>query len=460
MSSKKRYVPIVSIVGRQNVGKSTLFNALIKKKLAITEDYPGVTRDVLQARVLNPEKGLDFFLCDTPGLDIERPEGLEEAVIENAFRQLAKSDLIVFLLDLREVTAYDSKLIEQFRKDPNLNGIPVLFCVNKVDHPEDEEDLDSFYRMGLPEIIPISATGRRNLPLLLDKIFFLLPDIRRKSAATETELEDLKNDQEDFRLAIVGKPNSGKSSLLNALCGYDRAVVSDVAGTTRDSVDTAVTFEGKKIRITDTAGIRRKSDKAEALEFYSYQRTKRTIEGSDVVIHLLDALKGFGEFDKKIVSLLQEEGKPFLVAVNKWDAVPDKDTKFFNDYKDRLYSRFPLLREIQIITLSAKEKQRIHKLMEMTIDLAARANRKISTSELNQSLRAWMAEAGRSFSANRPPKMLYCTQVSVSPFHLILFVNHVDYFKSNLLSFIKKKLTEKYALQGIPIRLELRSDRK
>lgn len=457
MSSKKKHTPVVSIVGRQNVGKSTLFNALLKKKLAITEDYPGVTRDVLQARVLHPEKGLDFFLCDTPGLDIERPEALEEAVLENAFRQLSKSDLVVFLLDLREVTAYDSKLIEQFRKDPELNSIPVLFCVNKVDHPEDEEDLDSFYRLGLSEILPISAMGRRNLPLLLEKIAFLLPNAKRRISEEETTET---TPGEDFNLAIVGKPNSGKSSLLNALCGFERAVVSDVAGTTRDSVDASVTFEGKKIRIVDTAGIRKKSDKAEALEFYSYQRTKRTIESSDVVIHLLDALKGFGEFDKKIVSLLQEEGKPFLLAVNKWDTVQDKDSKSFNEYKDRLYSRFPLLREIQIITLSAKEKQRIHKLMEMTLDLAGRAKRKISTSELNQSLRAWMAEAGRSFSANRPPKMLYCTQVSVSPFHLILFVNHVDYFKSNLLSFLKKKLTEKYNLQGIPIRLELRSDRK
>lgn len=459
MSSKKKNPPIVSIVGRQNVGKSTLFNALLKKKLAITEDYPGVTRDVLQARVLNPEKGLDFFLCDTPGLDIERPEGLEEAVLENAFRQLSKSDLVVFLLDLREVTSYDSKLIEQFRKDPELNSIPVLFCVNKVDHPEDEEDLDSFYRMGLSEILPISAIGRRNLHLLLEKIAFLLPGANRQIRDSDSEPGEEKPD-EDFRLAIVGKPNSGKSSLLNALCGFDRAVVSDVAGTTRDSVDTSISFEGKKIRITDTAGIRKKSDKAEALEFYSYQRTRKTIQSSDVVIHLLDALKGFGEFDKKIVSLLQEEGKPFLLAVNKWDTVPEKDNKSFNDYKERLYSRFPLLKEVQIITLSAKEKQRIYKLMEMTLDLAERSKRKVSTSELNQSLRAWMAEAGRSFSANRPPKMLYCTQVSVSPFHLILFVNHVDYFKSNLLSFLKKKLTDKYKLQGIPIRLELRSDRK
>ncbi|WP_039948157.1 ribosome biogenesis GTPase Der [Leptospira fainei] len=459
MASKKRNVPMVSIVGRQNVGKSTLFNSLLKKKLAITEDYPGVTRDVLQARVLNPERGLDFHLCDTPGLDIEKPDGLDEAILENAFRQLAQSDLILFLLDLREMTPYDSRLIERFRKDPELNQIPVLYCVNKVDNPEDEEDLDQFYRLGLSEILPISAIGRRNLSLLLEKIAFLLPDAKRYVAKIEAD-EAAKDVSYDFRLAIVGKPNAGKSSLLNALCGYERAVVSEVAGTTRDSVDTSLTFEGKQILITDTAGIRRKADKAEALEFYSYQRTKRSIEASDVVIHLMDALKGFGEFDKKIVSLLQEAGKPFLLAVNKWDAVEDKDTKSFDIYKDKLYSRFPLLKEIQIITLSAKEKQRIHKLMEMTVDLAARAKRKITTSELNQSLRAWMSEAGRSFSANRPPKMLYCTQVSVSPFHLILFVNHIDYFKPNLLSFLKKRLTEKYSLQGIPIRLELRSDRK
>ncbi|TGK10010.1 ribosome biogenesis GTPase Der [Leptospira fletcheri] len=459
MAAKRNTVPVVSIVGRQNVGKSTLFNALVKKKLAITEDYPGVTRDVLQARVLNREKGMDFHLCDTPGLDIEKPDGLDEAILTNAFRQLSRSDLVVFLLDLHEVTAYDSKLIDKFRKDPELTEIPILYCVNKVDNPEDEEDLDQFYRLGLSELLPISAMGRRNLSLLLEKIAFLLPNAKRHVTKTE-ENEGAKDVSYDFRLAIVGKPNSGKSSLLNALCGTERAVVSDVAGTTRDSVDTTLAFGGKQILVTDTAGIRKKSDKGEALEFYSYQRTKRALENSDVVIHLLDALKGFGEFDKKIVSLLQEAGKPFLLAVNKWDTIQEKDAKSFDAYKERLYSRLPLLKEVQIITLSAKEKQRIHKLMELTVDLAERANRKISTSELNQSLRAWMTEAGRSFSADRPPKMLYSTQVSVSPFHLVLFVNHVDYFKQNLLSFLKKRLTEKYSLQGIPIRLELRSDRK
>ncbi|PJZ70352.1 ribosome biogenesis GTPase Der [Leptospira perolatii] len=459
MSLKNSNVPVVSIVGRQNVGKSTLFNALLKKKLAITEDYPGVTRDVLQARVLHPEKGLDFFLCDTPGLDIENPDNLNEAVLENAFRQLRKSDLVVFLLDFREVTYFDSKLIEIFRKDETLKDVPVLYCVNKVDTPEDEADLEEFYRMGLPEILPISATGRRNLALLLEKIAFLLPKAIRIIGEVQ-DPKDLEKSEYDIRLAIVGKPNSGKSSLLNAICGYERAVVSEVAGTTRDSVDTLIQFDGKKISVIDTAGIRKKSDKAEALEFYSYQRTKKSIQSADVVVHLLDALKGFGDFDKKIVSLLQEEGKPFLVAVNKWDLLPEKDSKSFVVYKKRLVERLPLLKEVPIITLSAKEKLRVHKLMELAYDLAIRSKCKISTSELNQSLRGWMQEAARSFSANRPPKLLYCTQVSVSPFHLILFVNHTENFKSNLLSFLRKKLTEKYNLQGIPIRFDLRSDRK
>ncbi|AKH76657.1 ribosome biogenesis GTPase Der [Leptospira interrogans] len=461
-------IPVVSIVGRQNVGKSTLFNSLLKKKLAITEDYPGVTRDVLSARIYQEEKDLDFYLCDTPGLDIENPDSLSQTILEAAYRQLRESDVIVFLLDKNLITTADHGLLNYLRREDKVANKPIIYCVNKADKELDEFDLEEFYRMGLSEVLPISAIGRKNLGLLLEKIQFFLKDkpgkvwIEKISASKKKEAQPLPLAEEDyeFRLAIVGKPNSGKSSLLNAICGYERAVVSDVAGTTRDSIDTLLEFGDRRLLLTDTAGIRKQSKTAEALEFYSYQRTIKAIESSDLVIHLLDAKKGFGDFDKKITSLLQEKGKPFLLAVNKWDSIEDKTDKTFKEYKEKLYSRFPLLNEVPIITISATERLRVQKLIDLSFDLASRSHRKVSTSELNKNLKNWMGLAGRSFSAHQPPKMLYCTQVSTSPFHLILFVNHVEYFKSNLVSFLKKKLTETYDLQGIPIRLEFRSDRK
>lgn len=461
-------IPVVSIVGRQNVGKSTLFNALIKKKLAITEDYPGVTRDVLSARIYQEEKDLDFYLCDTPGLDIENPDSLSQSILETAYRQLKESDVVVFLLDKNLITPADHGLLDYLRREPAVADKPILYCVNKADKELDEFDLEEFYRMGLAEVLPISALGRKNLGLLLEKIKFFLSSkpgkvwIEKISSSKNKDAPALPVAEEEyeFKLAIVGKPNSGKSSLLNAICGYERAVVSEVAGTTRDSVDTLLEFGEHRLLLTDTAGIRKGSKSAEALEFYSYQRTLKAIESSDLIVHLLDAKKGFGDFDKKITSLLQEKGKPFLIAVNKWDTIEDKTDKTFQEYKRKLYSRFPLLNEVPIITISATEKLRVKKLLDLSFDLASRSKRKVSTSELNKNLRAWMGTAARSFSAHQPPKMLYCTQVSASPFHLILFVNHVEYFKSNLVSFLKKKLTETYGLQGIPVRLEFRSDRK
>ncbi|MBW9231679.1 ribosome biogenesis GTPase Der [Leptospira santarosai] len=462
-------IPVVSIVGRQNVGKSTLFNALLKKKLAITEDYPGVTRDVLSARIYQEDKDLDFYLCDTPGLDIDNPDTLAQSILEAAYRQLKTSDLIVFLLDKNEITPADHTLLGYLRREPEVANKPIIYCVNKADKELDEFDLEEFYRMGLAEVLPISAVGRKNLGLLLEKVKFFLSGrklgkvwIEKMNPAKKKDAPPLPLAEEDyeFRLAIVGKPNSGKSSLLNAICGYERAVVSEVAGTTRDSVDTLLEFGDQRLLLTDTAGIRKHSKTAEALEFYSYQRTLKAIDSSDLVIHLLDAQKGFGDFDKKITSLLQEKGKPFLIAVNKWDSIEDKSDRTFKEYKEKLFSRFPLLNEVPIITISATEKLRVKKVIDLAFDLASRSRRKVSTSELNKNLKAWMGLAGRSFSAHQPPKMLYCTQVSTSPFHLILFVNHVEYFKSNLVSFLKKKLTETYELQGIPIRLEFRSDRK
>ena len=316
-------VPIVSIVGRQNVGKSTLFNALLKKKVAITFDYPGVTRDIIRYPVEDDDGKLLYYICDTPGLDIENLNDLSASIIELSFQQLIDSAVIIFLMDKHDIREYDFKLISLFQSDKRFSEKNVIHCVNKSDDPKEDFDLEFFYKQGIKEVLPISALGRRNLKLLNEKIIYFIK-----------EYPAFDPGKADLKVAIVGKPNSGKSSLLNALCGKNRSAVSELAGTTRDSVNSEIIFNNKKIEIIDTAGIRKQSSKTQdSVEFYSYTRAIKTIENADVVVHIFDATKGLGEFDKKIFALLRDKGKLFLIAVNKWDLIKEKDSNAFKEYR-------------------------------------------------------------------------------------------------------------------------------
>jgi GTPase len=442
-------IPKVSIVGRQNVGKSTLFNTIVKKKKAITFDHPGVTRDVLQILVEKEELGKRFYLCDTPGLDIENLDDLSSSIIELSFKQLMESEVIVFLIDQKDVREYDFRLIRLFREDKRFVNKNIIYCLNKADNPESDYDFELFYKEGINELIPISALGRRNVKLLLEKISFYLGE--------QTEEQAQKA---DFKIAIVGKPNSGKSSLLNAFLGYNRAAVSQMAGTTRDSINAFIYHDEKYIEIVDTAGIRKQSKTTEdSIEFYSYTRALQTIDEASVIIHILDATKGIGEFDKKIFSMVREKGKPLLFAVNKWDLIQDKDGKTFDNYKEIMIGRFHPTTEVKVISISALQRQRIQKLLSECVDLFERTNRKVSTSELNQKLRRWIEDGKFAQQAKKVPKLLYVTQVSSSPFRLILFVNHKDLFKPSVMNYLKKKVAAEYGLLGVPIFLDIRSER-
>ena len=441
----KKY-PIVSIVGRQNTGKSTLFNAVFKKNLAITYDYPGVTRDVIKGVYEDAETEQKFLLCDTPGLDIENIDDLSESIIQLAFQQLIDSNVILFLIDKNDIRTYDWKLIKLFREDRRFNDKKILYVLNKADNPDEELDFDQFYRAGIKEIIPISALGRRNLKLLLQTVFFHLKDFKSGGA------------EEIFcRIAIVGKPNSGKSSLLNAVLGYERAAVSAMAGTTRDSVNETFWFEEKLIEIVDTAGIRKGSRTSEdSMEYYSYVRSVDSIRKADIIIHILDAQKGIGEYDKKIFSLIEKEGKPHIFAVNKWDTVADKDSNSFENYKKNMISRFPPSAVTPVISISATEKMRVHKLMTEVLKIRERAFLKFSTRDLNDKIRYYMDAGKLKGKEKKKPKVYYATQISVNPIRLILFVNSKDVFDGRAVSFLKKKFTEEYSLQGIPIQIEVR----
>jgi GTP-binding protein len=438
-------LPIVTIVGRQNVGKSTLFNALLRAQSAITENTPGVTRDVLQKLVERPEFKSAFYLCDTPGLDIENLDEINTEIIEISFEHLRRSDLIIHVMDHKDLRPYDHKLVDLLKRDEILKDIPVLSVVNKVDSDVDEYDLEPFYQLGLNEIVPIAATGRRNFGLLFDKINFLLPASNKKP-------------EDPFcRIAIIGKPNSGKSSLLNTFLGFKRAVVSEVPGTTRDSVHSQFMFQEKRIEIIDTAGIRRKSKGGESLEFYSYKRTLFALSEADVVILLIDAMKGLGEFDKKIFGEIQEMGKPMILAVNKWDAVKDKESNSWKAYQEKLESRLPILKERPITSLSATEKLRTHRLLEMTIELYTKSQKKLTTRALNDWLSKWGGKNKVQKASNRPPKVFYATQVSQIPFKLLFFVNDSKLFPSNVLAFYRKNIVSEFGLEGLSLEIELRN---
>jgi GTPase len=438
--------PIVSIVGRQNVGKSTLFNAILKKKVAITYDFPGVTRDIIRYPVEDEDGQLIYYICDTPGLDIENLDDLSAAVIELSFQQLLESHVVIFLMDKRDIRDYDFKLVSLFQSDKRFANKNIIHCVNKSDNPEEDFDLEFFYRQGIQEVLPISALGRRNLKLLGEKISFFIKDFPPKNSK-----------KADIKIAIVGKPNSGKSSLLNALTGITRSAVSEMAGTTRDSINSIIKFEDKLIEIIDTAGIRKQSQKSEdPIEFYSYSRAIKTIEASDLVVHIFDATKGIGEYDKKIFSMIREKGKLLLFAVNKWDLIPDKGSKSFVDYQEKMISRLHSAVDVPAISISATEKQRTHKLLEMCIQLYEKTQIKVTTHELSTKLRNWIENSGVASFGKKRPKIFYVTQTSSVPFKLILFVNHENLFKPNVRAFLKTRLLGEYNLTGVPIVLEIR----
>ena len=399
----------------------------------------------MQKLVERSEFKSPFYLCDTPGLDIENLDEINTEIIEIAFEHLRKSDLIIHVMDHKDLRPYDHKLIDLLKRDDVLKDIPVLSVVNKVDTDLDEYDLEPFYQLGLIEIVPIAAVGRRNFSILYDKINLLLPKTGKKP------------DDPFCRIAIIGKPNSGKSSLLNAFLGYKRAVVSEVPGTTRDTVHSQFMFQEKKIEIIDTAGIRRKSKSGESLEFYSYKRTLFALGEADVVILLIDAVKGLGEFDKKIFGEIQDMGKPMILAVNKWDAVKEKETNSWKAYKEKLEARLPILKERPITSLSATEKLRTHKLLELTIELFIKSQKKLTTRALNDWLSKWGGKNRVQKASNRPPKVYYATQVSQVPFKLLFFVNDSKLFPSNILSFFRKNIVSDFGLEGLSLEIELRN---
>jgi GTPase len=434
-------IPIVSIAGRRNVGKSTLFNALVREKIAIVDDFPGLTRDILTYRVNHGDKS--YILCDTAGLDLPKDAELSAKILDNAHEHLSKSSLVILLLENPEIAPFDLDLIDVLRK----MNVPTIVAVNKMDSLEDLENMNNYYETGLSDILPISAKFRVNLHLLADKIATFLPETSPKE------------DSSDIKIAIVGRPNSGKSTLLNSFLGFERSIVSEIPGTTRDSVKDHFNFQGKRIELVDTAGLRRKSKmKKDNVEFFSLTRSVESIRKADVVMHLIDAEQGLCDNDKKIADEIIKARKPMIIALNKWDLI-EKDDKTFNKMKEDLTYHFYRAHDFPIISISAKDKIRIHKILTIALELKEKSSRRIETAKLNKALEE-IAKTGRLPGFGTKYKVYYATQIDTVPPQFKLFVRNADSFRSDVIRFFEKEFQRMMDLEGIPIVIHIEGKEK
>ena len=432
-------LPLISIIGRPNVGKSTLFNRLIGKRRAITDPTPGVTRDPI------PESWLlgnnRVTLVDSGGVKIDQ-EGLDGLVTEKSLSLLEISDLIVFVMDCMEVTPEDQMLIEQLRPYTD----KVVLAVNKIDDVKREDFIWNYYGYGYQRIVGISAAHGLGIEELEDTLLGML-NLERQ--------EEEPEEPETIKLAILGKPNTGKSTLTNLLTGRDISLVSSIAGTTRDVMRGTFTYKGTDYTVLDTAGIRRKSRVEEDVEYYSVNRAIKTIDDADVVLLMIDATEGLAEQDKKIAQLIVRRGKGVVLVLNKIDALKGVANEL-EAIKDRVRFLFPILNFAPLVPISALEGDEIGKLLDTVWAVWRQLNKRIDTSVLNDCIRRWGAEYEPPRGATGHYKVLYGTQVSVTPVRFLLFVNRIKDFPESYISYIKNLMRKELGFTSIPIEISLR----
>ena len=433
--------PLVAVVGRPNVGKSTLFNAIVNKRISIVEDRPGVTRDRIyfDAQWLNKE----FTMIDTGGIEFVNADSHVIPKMMRLQAQLAieEADVILFVVDGKAgVVPADEEVAGILRA----SGKPVVLAVNKIDSINQEPNIYEFYNLGIGDPIGISAKNLMNLGDLLDDVVKNFPD----AGSSEDE-------EDTIHVALIGRPNVGKSSLTNALLGQERVIVSDVAGTTRDSIDTHWKHDGQKFVLIDTAGMRRKAKIDAPVERYSIVRSLRSVDRADVVILVLDAVDGVTEQDKKIAGYAHEAGKGVIIVVNKWDLI-EKDDKTTNKFTEDIYDELGFLQYAPILFASALTKQRIHRLADMIKFVSEQQHMRISTSVLNQLLSDAQSVNPVPSRSGRVPKIYYMTQASVKPPTFILFVNEPELIHFSYVRFLENRLRESFGFEGTPIRLILR----
>ena len=431
--------PIVAVVGRPNVGKSTFFNKMAGRRVSIVDDMPGVTRDRIYTDV--EWCGRRFTLVDTGGLELKSDDSMWRHIKRQAELAMDLAEVILFFTDGKAgVTPGDHDIADMLRHTRK----PVVLAVNKVDGPDSSAIYD-FYELDMGDPVPVSAEQSLGLGDLLDEIVSKLsPD------------EETADDGEALKIAVVGKPNSGKSSLVNRLLGYERVIVSPVAGTTRDAVDTPFEYEGRKYILIDTAGIRKKSKVGEDVEYYSVVRSISAIRRADVVLVMVDAAEGFTEQDVKIAALAHEAGKPGIIVMNKWDAV-EKDDATMNRMTARLKEDLKFMDYFRVLYISALNGQRVKNILPAVREVYEHTSLRVSTGVLNDVI-------GDAVTVNPPPthngrrlKILYCTEVSVCPPSFVIFVNDPTLMHFSYKRYLENSLRKAFDFSGTPIRITVRA---
>lgn len=438
--SKRKRKPIVAVVGRPNVGKSTLFNVLAGENISIVKDTPGITRDRIYADI--DWLDMNFTVIDTGGIEPESKDIILSQMREQAQIAIDTADVIIFLVDLKQgVTDADLKVADMLRRSKK----PIVLTVNKVDnYKKNVADVYEFYNLGIGDPHAISAVNKQGIGDLLDEVTSHFD----KEAAMEEEDERIK-------VAIVGKPNVGKSSIVNKLIGENRVIVSDIAGTTRDAIDTEITHNGKEYVLIDTAGLRRKNKVKEELERYMIIRTVAAVERADVVVLVIDAKEGVTEQDAKIAGIAHDRGKAIIIAVNKWDAI-EKNNKTTKEFTQRIRQVLSFLPYAEILFISAVTGQRLLKLYDMIDAVSENHAMRVATGVLNEVVSDAVALQEPPSDKGKKLRIYYITQASVKPPTFVLFVNNKELMHFSYLRYIENQIRETFGFMGTPLKFIVR----
>lgn len=429
-------LPVVSIVGRPNVGKSTIFNRLIGSRKAIVDDQYGVTRDRHYGEAF--WNGRDFNVIDTGGYLPDETGVMIKGIREQVHIAIDESDVILFVVDVEGgITSLDVAITQILRQEEK----PVLLVANKADNEERELNASEFYSLGFKELYPISAVSGRGTGDLADRIVELLPEEKDEP---ETEIP---------KLAVVGRPNVGKSSFINALLDDERCIVTEIPGTTRDSVNSKLIYNEKEYILIDTAGLRKKAKVDENVEFYSTVRTDRALKECDVAVLMLDAMRGFEAQDKRILRQAADYNKGIVIVLNKWDLVPEKDTNIHKEFEEYVYDRVPMMDYVPIVSASSLNRQRIHKVIDVADTVLQERKKTVKTSDFNDFLTRIFKEKPLPVRRGVPLKIKYGTQVKSNPPVFKFFMNKPEELPPNYRRYIENKIREEYGFRGVPITL-------
>ncbi len=433
-------LPVVAIVGRPNVGKSTLFNRIVGKRLSIVHEQEGVTRDRI---VIETDwAGHSFFLIDTGGYIPQSEDAIDKEVRKQAVTAIDEADVIMLMVDsVVGITWEDEEIVKKAKRSKK----PVVLLANKSDNSTIENQAHVFYQLGLGEVFPVSALNGRSIGDALDQVVSTFDEITIEETVDENAI----------RFAIVGMPNAGKSSLTNALLGVDRQIVTDIPGTTRDSVNTSFKYFGQTYEMIDTAGLRRRAKVNDSIEYYSSIRTQQAIKSAHVVIVLIDAEKGFVSHDARVMEEVINAGKGLIVGVNKWDLI-EKETNTMRDFKQNLVDDMYALRHYPIQFISTLERRRIFKLVDLVKKIHEEQQKRIQTRQLNLFLEDVVARLQPPSPQGKEIKLNYCSQVASEPPVIVIFTNYPDLIKTSYKRYIENRFRELFGFEGVPIRLSFR----